>query len=244
MSKGILFDSRKCIGCEACCEACKTEHHLSGEFNPADLGADTFTVVKKYDDIFVRKLCRHCVSPACASSCPVGALHKLPDGPVVYDASKCIGCRYCFVACPYGIPRYQWNSTRPQVRKCDFCADRLKKGQPTACAEVCPRHATIFGEREELLERGARKDQAKRGPIFSAHFRRAGSRRQFNPDDREQGFGQARDQNPRNHQTSARSYRAGNESRAASGACHRHGPARALVEFQAQAGGGGSRAKG
>lgn len=152
MSKGILFDSRLCIGCAACSEACRETHHLSGKLNPLDLDADNFTVLKRVDGYKVRNLCRHCLKPACASSCPVGALKKTPEGPVVYDANKCIGCRYCFVACPYRIPRYQWNSTRPQVRKCDFCVERQKQGEATACADACPAEATVFGERAELLK--------------------------------------------------------------------------------------------
>jgi len=170
MVKAILFDSRKCIGCGACSEGCKQEHHLSGEANPEDLGAETFTVVHELQGIFVRKFCRHCLSPACASSCPVGALRKLPDGPVVYDGRRCIGCRYCFVACPYSIPRYQWSSNHPLVRKCDFCAERLSRGEPTACAEVCPTGATLFGEREDLLVEARRRISSRPEHYFPHIF--------------------------------------------------------------------------
>jgi formate dehydrogenase iron-sulfur subunit len=151
MSKGILFDSTLCIGCGACSAGCKESHHLPGDPNPEELGADTFTIVKSMDDIFVRNFCRHCLQPGCSSACPVGALKKTEAGPVVYSPSKCIGCRYCFVACPYGIPRYEWASARPLVRKCDLCADRLAQGKPSACAEICPTGATKFGERDALL---------------------------------------------------------------------------------------------
>ena len=66
----------------------------------------------------------HCLDPACASVCPVGALTKMKNGPVVYDDGKCIGCRYCMMACPFQIPKFQWSSAVPLIRKCDFCADR------------------------------------------------------------------------------------------------------------------------
>jgi formate dehydrogenase iron-sulfur subunit len=90
----------------------------------------------------------HCLNPACASACPVAALQKTKEGPVVYDPSRCMGCRYCMVACPFGVPTYEWDSPTPRVRKCEMCARR--PGGP-ACAEACPTGATITGEREVLL---------------------------------------------------------------------------------------------
>jgi formate dehydrogenase iron-sulfur subunit len=94
----------------------------------------------------------HCQDPACASVCPVGALHKTADGPVVYNPDICLGCRYCIQACPFGVPRYEWSSRVPRVRKCDFCADRLAAGKINACAEACPTGATLAGERDALLK--------------------------------------------------------------------------------------------
>jgi formate dehydrogenase iron-sulfur subunit len=84
--------------------------------------------------------------------CPVGALVKTPEGPVTYDADKCIGCRYCMVACPFGIPKYQWGEALPKVQKCIMCAEkRVSKGLKPACATVCPSGATTFGERDALI---------------------------------------------------------------------------------------------
>jgi len=99
----------------------------------------------------------HCLSPTCASVCPVGAMRKTPAGPVVYDADRCIGCRYCIMACPFGVPKYQWDRPVPVVGKCVMCAPRLAKGQPTACASVCPTGATLFGEREDLVREARRR---------------------------------------------------------------------------------------
>ncbi len=84
------------------------------------------------------------------------ALQKTAAGPVVYDPQRCIGCRYCIMACPFGVPKYQWDQPVPIVGKCILCAGRVAQGLPTACAAVCPTGATLFGEHGSLL-REARK---------------------------------------------------------------------------------------
>ncbi|MBZ0265393.1 4Fe-4S dicluster domain-containing protein [bacterium] len=93
----------------------------------------------------------HCLEPSCVSACLVGGLTKTAKGPVVYDSSKCIGCRYCMLACPFTIPRYEWDEPIPFVQKCDMCYDRIKDGLKPACVEACPNDVMLFGEREELL---------------------------------------------------------------------------------------------
>jgi formate dehydrogenase iron-sulfur subunit len=128
------------------------------------LSADTLNVVQTHGSIFVRRFCMHCQVPTCASVCPVGALHKTAAGPVVYDADKCMGCRYCMMACPFGVPRYEWKVALPKVKKCTMCAPRQAKGQQPACTEVCPVQAGIFGERDDLLneaEKRLRDEPAK-----------------------------------------------------------------------------------
>ncbi len=154
MSKAILVDTTKCIGCGACVAACKEVNGLpeaGDNLLNLQLSADTLNVVQTHGSVYVRRFCMHCQDPTCASVCPVGAFRKTASGPVVYDADKCIGCRYCMVACPFGIPRYEWKAVLPKVKKCTMCAPRQAKGQQPACTEACPVQAGIFGERDDLL---------------------------------------------------------------------------------------------
>jgi formate dehydrogenase iron-sulfur subunit len=156
MKGAILFDSTKCIGCEACVAACKEQNNLPATIDPK-LTAYTWTVVEQRDKAFVRRMCMHCESPTCASVCPVGAFQKQPNGPVTYDASRCMGCRYCIMACPFGVPKYQWDRTVPIVQKCTMCPDRIAGGQAPACASVCPTGATTFGDRDQLIGEARRR---------------------------------------------------------------------------------------
>lgn len=156
MKKGLLIDFTKCIGCGACTKACKAHNNLPGEIEP-ELTAYTWTTLETHktngnDKTFVRKLCMHCEKPACESVCPVGAFEKTETGAVVYHGEKCIGCRYCMVACPFQVPKYQWDKAFPYVQKCILCYDNLKKGEKTACAKACPTEATVFGDRNLLLK--------------------------------------------------------------------------------------------
>jgi formate dehydrogenase iron-sulfur subunit len=156
MSKAILYDATVCINCKLCEQGCAAQNNLP--YNEA-IAAESvqsehkFTVVLNRDEKFMRRLCMNCEEPACASVCPVGALRKTAEGPVAYDAYKCMGCRYCMVACPFGVPKYEWNNNlTPKIRKCIMCSERVQAGKMTACAENCPTGATKFGDREELLE--------------------------------------------------------------------------------------------
>jgi formate dehydrogenase iron-sulfur subunit len=150
-SYGLLIDFSACIGCKACMKACKEANNLPGD--PGDhLSYSDYTVVKQQGDVFYRQMCMHCLTPTCVSVCPVGAMAKSPEGAITYDGSKCFGCRYCMVACPFSIPKYEWNKAVPVVRKCILCYSRIKEGKEPACAWVCPMGATRFGKRDRLLE--------------------------------------------------------------------------------------------
>ena len=158
MSKAILTDITKCIGCLECVTACKLENNLESEspkkWQKNDgLSAKNWTsIIQKQEDHYIRKQCRHCLEPACVSACLVGAMQKTKEGPVIYNGDRCIGCRYCMVACPYGIPRYDWEQAVPYVQKCNMCYTRLKQGQQPACIEACPEKVSVFGPRDKLLE--------------------------------------------------------------------------------------------
>ena len=160
MSKGILYDATLCIGCKQCEQACATENGLPYDDTIAAqevTSAHKYTTVLTKDDKFMRKLCMNCDDPACASVCPVGALKKTALGPVTYDKSKCMGCRYCMAACPFGVPKYEWDKAVPGVRKCIMCASAWPQASQTACAEICPTGATKFGDRDELLEEAKKR---------------------------------------------------------------------------------------
>jgi formate dehydrogenase iron-sulfur subunit len=164
MSFGILIDVTKCTGCERCVAACVDANGLDRVSAEADrattldgLSANRLVTVVPLDGgRFARKSCMHCEEPSCVSACLVGAIEKSDKGPVVYDPGKCIGCRYCMLACPFHVPRYEWAETTPYVKKCDMCFERVTGGGQPACVEACPQKAMSFGERAALLERAHR----------------------------------------------------------------------------------------
>ncbi len=169
----ILTDTTLCTGCETCVHACKSTYKLGRDrawrwkTKIDDLSSTRFTtIIRRPGGKFVRQQCRHCAQPACASACIVGALHKTDIGPVVYDENRCMGCRYCMMACPYGIPRYSWEAQVPLVRKCILCYDRIRTGGQPACTEACPYKATIFGPRDQLIAEAHRRFAANPGKYY------------------------------------------------------------------------------
>jgi len=182
MSKAILIDTTRCIGCQRCVVACKLVNGLlkaslsdffttdalrplgpdtdlaMEESGDEELSANTLNVVQSRGSVYVRRFCMHCQDPTCVSVCPVGAFQKTPAGPVVYAEGRCMGCRYCMMACPFGVPRYEWTKVlAPRVKKCPMCATRQAKGLKPACTEVCPVQAGIFGERDDLLREAQKR---------------------------------------------------------------------------------------
>jgi formate dehydrogenase iron-sulfur subunit len=158
--KAILYDSTMCIGCRACEGACAKKWGLPYNDSVASqerLSERKLTTIVTRGERYARRLCMHCAEPTCASVCPVGALQKTSLGPVIYEEGRCMGCRYCMLACPFQAPVYEWSKTLPKVRKCDMCYTRLAAGKPTACSEDCPTGATITGERDSLIEEARRR---------------------------------------------------------------------------------------
>ena len=167
-TKAILTDVTKCIGCERCVEGCVRQNKLPREI-PTRYRAEDGLSARRYTSIVripgktegtwrnVRRQCMHCRDASCAAACLVGAFTKTRDGAVVYDDDKCIGCRYCMLACPFMIPRYEYDQPLPYVRKCkmnDEC--RVAGGMP-ACVDACPTGATVFGPRQMLLQEARRR---------------------------------------------------------------------------------------
>ncbi len=169
---GVLVDTTLCLGCRKCEWACNQANHLSDKLSTefeneevfkehrrpqpnAYTVVNSFTIPEKHKHRFTIKVqCMHCNDPACVSACIVGALEKSPRGPVTYDPSKCIGCRYCLISCPFQVPAYEYGDPlSPKVRKCDFCFTRVvEEEKMPACVAVCPSGALRFGTRKELIE--------------------------------------------------------------------------------------------
>jgi Fe-S-cluster-containing dehydrogenase component len=165
---GMGIEVDKCIGCNRCAEACKAENDVPDEpfyfrtwveryvITRDDTFVEAISVKGRstregpQDDrdvlrtFFVPKLCNHCANPPCVQVCPVGATFATEDGVVLVDKERCVGCRYCIQACPYGM-RYLHPKTRT-ADKCTFCYHRVVKGLAPACVEVCPTQARIFGD--------------------------------------------------------------------------------------------------
>jgi formate dehydrogenase iron-sulfur subunit len=177
----MLNDSTRCIGCRGCQAVCKQVHGLEPTGNdprydmPLELNGRNLTLIKLHKGAdgkatFIKRQCLHCSIPSCVSVCPVSAFHKRDDGVVTYDANKCIGCRYCMVACPFEVPTFEYDKAAPVVRKCDFCKDlRLAEGRKPACAETCPAGAITFGTRGDLLKE-ARARIANNPDRYSEHI--------------------------------------------------------------------------
>lgn len=158
---GLLIDLTRCTGCESCVLACKQANNRPNPAEiPCKLDSDAYSFLDQHavinpDGVLVtqavKRQCMHCLNPACVAACTVGALRRQANGPVVYEPDKCIGCRYCQYACPFGVPAYEWDNPLGLIHKCEMCAERLQAGQLPACVNACPNGAIRFGPREALL---------------------------------------------------------------------------------------------
>ena len=145
----MVVDVAKCIGCQACTVSCIHENSVP---------EDSFrTIVSTYEVeeggraamVMLPRLCNHCANAPCIPVCPVGATWQQPDGIVVVDGNKCVGCAYCVQACPYAA-RFI-NATTQKADKCTFCIHRVERGLDPACVSVCPTHCMHFGDAEDPL---------------------------------------------------------------------------------------------
>jgi molybdopterin-containing oxidoreductase family iron-sulfur binding subunit len=169
----MAIDVQKCLhkqGCTKCMDACGLAHNVP---HFADRRREVKWIWKApfryafpsqenalYQDAPVLVMCNQCENPPCVRVCPTRATWKREDGIVMMDWHRCIGCRYCVAACPYGSRSFNWGDPRPAiahinadfptrtkgvVEKCNFCEERLAKGQAPACVEACPEKAMVFG---------------------------------------------------------------------------------------------------
>jgi len=186
---GVLVDIPKCIGCRRCEHACQEAAGFDpppeAEFEDKSVFEEqrrphpgSFTVVNRYPNpgdegqpLYNKFNCMHCLEPACVSACIVSAFSKRPDGPVVYDPGRCMGCRYCMVACPFEIPTYDYdNALTPQVRKCNLCAELVPGRQAVPnCVKRCPQEVLTYGRREDLL--AVARERIRREPdVYVDHI--------------------------------------------------------------------------
>ncbi len=154
--KAFLFDASRCIDCRACMIACSGENKI--DMNKTRIWVAGAGLVGEYPKLKRASLvyhCMHCDDPDCLSACPVGAYNKREDGPVLYDKDKCIGCRYCMNACPFGVPHFDYDKGLIDgafIDKCTMCPQRIDNGLEPACVATCPTDALAFGERADLLK--------------------------------------------------------------------------------------------
>ncbi len=179
--RGLLIDTRRCIGCRTCETACAKAKGLPApKLAPAELEStrrtsdQALTVVNRYVTdsgyAFVKNQCMHCNQPACASVCLTKALVKNETGHVTWNGDKCMGCRMCMASCPFDVPKFEYSSWNPAIVKCDLCYDRTtKEGKNPACVDACAPKAITFGTRRELL-RIARERIAKEPGKYVEHI--------------------------------------------------------------------------
>ena len=179
---GLLYDATKCVGCKSCMVACTSANELKPDTRidgihqaPPALNYFTKNIIKLYrtadgsDHSYFKQQCMHCIDPGCMNACMFGGLRKDEEtGVVWWLGGKCVGCRYCEIACPFHIPAFQWDGFNPKIVKCELCRDPIAKGkrkQP-GCTEVCPTQAVIYGKRDELLKEAKSRIAANPGKYF------------------------------------------------------------------------------
>ncbi|TVR81323.1 MAG: hydrogenase 2 operon protein HybA [Rhodospirillales bacterium] len=160
---------------------------------PKSLSGSTLNIIKAYvhgraevkdraEDgfAFIKRQCLHCNDPSCVSACPVSAMTKDPDtGIVNHHVDRCIGCRYCVWACPFNIPRFDYDSAFGKLRKCELCDHRLAEGELPGCVATCPTGATLFGRVDDLEAEARRRIALKPGDTY--RYPRGDINRRFGP---------------------------------------------------------------
>lgn len=168
---GFYFRQDRCIGCFTCQVACKDKHDLAvgqnfrrvQEFAGGGYRQTGNGLVNDVYAYWLSMSCNHCADPACVKKCPTGAMQKCSDDGIVYiEQEKCIGCRQCVTACPYGAP--QFNPQLGKTGKCDMCKDLLAKDEKPVCVTGCPMRVLDHGDLDELRQKYQGVDQIKGMP--------------------------------------------------------------------------------
>jgi carbon-monoxide dehydrogenase iron sulfur subunit len=167
MNGMILVRVERCLGCKSCELACAVAHSSTKDLNSFISSEERpgYRIhVEAYKDNAVPIHCNHCENAPCMLACPTGAIHREGENePVLFDHTRCIGCKMCVQACPFGVITMRLDGKG--VLKCDLCVDRLARGQEPACVAACPTNALVFGDEEQLAQA---KRQKAAGLLVSA----------------------------------------------------------------------------
>ena len=162
--KAFIFDATRCIDCRACMVACSVENKI--DMDKTRIWVSGIGMKGQFPNLTRASMvyhCMHCNEPDCLSACPVGAYSQRIDGPVLYNPTKCIGCRYCMNACPFGVPHFDFDKGLLEgafIDKCTMCPQRIDIGLQPACVATCPTNALVFGERADLVAEAHARIQA------------------------------------------------------------------------------------
>ncbi|OGA92164.1 MAG: hypothetical protein A3G27_17550 [Betaproteobacteria bacterium RIFCSPLOWO2_12_FULL_66_14] len=166
--RAILFDAAKCIGCRQCVEACKDWNDLPRGDTDRISGSTWLTieppVMEGQSSVWGRNSCMHCAYPLCAACCPVEAITKFEEGPVVIDPSVCIGCGFCIEACPWHV--IGRDMIGGKARKCTMCRDRLAESESPFCVSACPAGALDFGLLDEVRSKAMERSSQSGGTVY------------------------------------------------------------------------------